>query len=259
MHTSLHKRLFKYHHKRWKHIRASLKDFLKKGADEDLHELRVEIKQLTSLYHFIESCDLNFNGNKLLKPIEKIFKLSGKVRDYRNAKQFCNKYKIEQKAFRNEAKKQEDYLEQLQQKHKRHTLDFKKLENKTNHELRGIGKEQIKNYLRVKRQEAITDLGKKSNDKALHEVRKKIKELCYIANISSFERKGICNAQDLKKLDKLQDDIGNWHDISKFSQKLQGFFKAKQSRLPQAIAREEQRLLKEIRKNSAEFIQAQSK
>jgi CHAD domain-containing protein len=253
MKSDIKNRLIRYHHKRWKNISGHLKNFIKHGGNEELHQVRVETKRLTALYHFIEACNSDFNSDKELKPIREIFKLSGKVRDYRNAKTFCSKYGVSHAYFIDEAKKQQKYLKELKHKRKKYRDKFGELEAKANYYLKNIQADQMKRHLITQKEEIIKDLLKKPAGKALHETRKKIKDLYFMAQLGIYQRRSILNKNDLKNLDKLQTDIGNWHDLSKFREKAQqGLQAGRPHKLASAIE-EEKKLLAEIRKISGEI------
>jgi CHAD domain-containing protein len=259
MKTGIKKRFIKYHRKRWNHIYAGLKDFIKHGGDEELHKVRVETKRITALYHFIETCNGDFDCRKELKPIIEIFKLSGKVRDYRNAKTFCSKYGVSHAYFIDEAKKQQKYLKELKHKRKKYRDKFEDIEATANYFLKDLQSEQLTRHLITGKEEIIRNLQKKPQGKALHEVRKKIKELYFMAGLGVNERRGILNTDDLKSLDKLQDDIGNWHDISKFHEKVQQSAEGGHPNKLASATGEEKRLLREIRKISNEIIHKDGK
>jgi CHAD domain-containing protein len=257
MKADINKKIIKYHRQRWRHIHAKLKSFIKNKNDDDLHELRVEIKKISALYHFIECYSNHFTSKKELTSLQKIFKLTGKVRDYRNGKKLCAEFNTGYEAFKKDEKNQKRYISKLNHCANKHQHKLKVAQLDANRLLKHLQDHQIKKHLNESKAKLVQILTQNPNGKTLHETRKKIKELYYLAELAQQERRGVLNAADLKKLDALQDHIGQWHDINKFCQTVQHYKFPEQEYGLIPVIEKEQRISEQIRKLSYEWLRLQ--
>lgn len=203
-----------YHSNAWNHFHKHFKIFIKKQDDGSLHQLRVSIKRLVALVHFLEYCHPGPDV-KQMKPLIKIFKLSGKLRDNRNAHLFCDKFAIQRSVLDKEDAKQKHIFKKLKAKHKRSgDLDLLKAEMKR--QVVTVNAAQLKKYLAEIMQQVSVAFGKKMSAQKLHNTRKKMKELTYLCRLGHRGEKEIINKSRFEMLVVLEDVIGDWHDINKF-------------------------------------------
>ena len=217
--NSAAKRIDSYHFEVWNHFHKHFDKFIKKRDDESLHQLRVSIKKIVAVVHFIEYCDSEFDAVQM-KSVVKIFRLSGRLRDNRNAHLFCAKFGIQKSVLKKADSKQEDNFKKLKARHKKAgNLDLLREEMKKH--LAPLNTAQLKKYLAEIMKQVIIAFQKKMSDKALHNARKKMKELTYLSKMPGNHSGEIINKSRFELLLVLEDVIGDWHDINKFRVKLE--------------------------------------
>jgi CHAD domain-containing protein len=201
-----------YFNEQWKEMTSRLKAFIKNGDQEELHQFRVQVKKLRALLTLLDSVSAKNKLSKDFRPVRKIFKHCGDIRNaYINLQlgvryQFKNQgfidkqlYIIENGTF--EIKKQgKAYLKIMKQTHD--TLE-KDLVSVSDNEINEFYKTQLEQIAR-----ALTDL--QFNDD-LHGCRKQIKNLLYNRKIAGKALEGKLQVNN-DYLDKLQGSIGDWHD-----------------------------------------------
>ena len=208
-----------YHSGVWDHFHKCFDKYIKKRDDESLHQMRVSIKKIIALVHFIEYCNKEFDV-KQMEPVTKMFRLSGKLRDNRNAHLFCEKFAIQKSAFENEDSKQKSVLKKLKSRHKK-SDSFAKLRNEINKHITPGNARQLKGYLAGIMEQVIIAFGKKISDEKLHDTRKKMKEVTYLSKLQSNRGIDVIGKSRLELLLDLEDVIGDWHDLNKFRVQLQ--------------------------------------
>lgn len=203
--------LLRYYKKRAKNINRLLSISPDEYSRETYHQLRVEIKKLSALLDLVKFCDKNFDQKKYFKPFEKIFRQSGKVREFQLEESMLKKYG--QYSI-------ENYLYKVKKDIKKAKNDFsfiinKKRVIKINRYfkkmvlfIKGIHKNEVNNFLENKRKE-INDLIRQRPLKPLqmHELRKKLKVDFY-----NWESLGQTCKDELKKGNDFQEVLGKWHD-----------------------------------------------
>ena len=194
-------------------IEALLKKPDKKFTKEDFHELRVEIKKLRALIELLAFCTKNFESEIIFKPVKKIFKQAGKVREIQLEKTSFNRYKTHAQV--------KAYLRKLHPKELKAKTNFSaaykiapyRLAKMYAHIIPAIKKvhgSDVKKYITQKEKEIKKLLhSKKIKSEQMHALRSMLKEWHY--NIKSLDVKTSDNA--FKNVDSLQDLIGKWHDI----------------------------------------------
>ncbi|MDP4286162.1 MAG: CHAD domain-containing protein [Bacteroidota bacterium] len=75
-----------------KSFNSLLKKPVEKFGKEDYHKLRVEIKKLRVILDYGKYCDKKFKRKKYFKTFKKIFKQSGKIREYQLEESVLKKY-----------------------------------------------------------------------------------------------------------------------------------------------------------------------
>lgn len=198
--------------KLWKNMKKQVKAFLESGDQEALHQFRIQVKKLKAMLTLYALEPDNQALLKHFKPVKKVFKKAGDVRNaYINLK-LGEKYQLDDPKFSNVQqenmnvatnefkKKGSKYLKTIRKTHILLQNEIARLRNKT---IRRLYQDKL-----VEIDTFFTNI--KFNDE-LHNARKNIKLLMYNRQIAA-------NAiQDKLKinytyLDKLQSSIGEWHD-----------------------------------------------
>lgn len=177
------------------------------------HHLRVEIKKMNAALKLVKYCSVEFPRKRILLPYRMLGKSAGEVREIqleesaiRRLKQdlFTRKYLSVLKTLRLEKKRK--FLEVKNQVknslEKRHLKILPYAE-----EINSI--KTLEYFKRLKQKCILNMNGEKLKPSAIHELRMLLKEFFYNIEILKPESKTA-----LKKINRLQDLIGKWHDYS---------------------------------------------
>jgi CHAD domain-containing protein len=208
----LKKSLYKYLKNRIEKIAIIIEKPRHNYNVETFHQLRVEIKKLHAAFALIKFGAVAFKLKKQFKPFQVIFKYAGKVRQIQ----------IEQVVLLNYANKNElgIYRKNLRRKLLRsknvffNKIEMKLLIEKLNRidlktiPLNKIIKKEYLSFINEQKQKIKTIIRKKSlDDFQYHKLRKKLKQIYYVNQISKikYEENGIS---------LLTKQLGLWHDLS---------------------------------------------
>jgi CHAD domain-containing protein len=201
-----------YFNNQWELMVAHFKAFIKTSDQEELHLFRVQVKKLRAMLELLDICSSKHQLSKDFKPVRKIFKHCGDIRNaYINLQlgvnyQFKNEefllgqlYAIEKGT--NEVKEQAgDYLKTIKLAH--HAIED---------DLKAVDNDAILEFYKTKLDQITYALDHLQFNDELHDARKQIKTLLYnrkIAHKALEDKLQINNDY----LDKLQGLIGDWHD-----------------------------------------------
>jgi CHAD domain-containing protein len=202
----------KYIDQEWELMSTRLKAFLATGDQEELHKFRVQTKKLRAMLMLFESTSKEHGLLKQFKPVRKIFKHAGNIRNAHVNLELSEKYQLKNERFEigqqqiieNETalfrNKSAEYLKEMNAANKR----LKKL-------LQKVADDQIAAYYQTQVEHIAANLTTASFDEEMHTVRKLIKILVYNQKIAAETLKGSLQF-NIAYLNKLQDAIGKWHD-----------------------------------------------
>ena len=201
-----------YFNDQWELMVARFKAFLKTGDQEELHLFRVQVKKLRAMLELLDTGSAKHQLSKDFKPVRKIFKHCGEIRNaYINLQlgvnyQFKNEEFLLGQLF--EIEKGTNEVKKLATKY----LKVIKLSYRTiGDDLKAVDDDAILLFYKTKLDQITYALDHLQFNDELHNARKQIKTLLYnrkIANKALEGRLQINNAY----LDKLQGLIGDWHD-----------------------------------------------
>jgi len=204
------KRQKKYLTKKEKDLLVQLHAFSESGDSEALHRLRLDLKKVKAFVQMVKECTAK-RASKDMDLLKKLFRQAGKIRDAGNMLQLLERfhsvppeYKSEQDQLRITAAREfhqhaQDYYKQGRKAGRRLLADVQAIRTRC-----------IKDWYAA-RLIKIAVLLTASGD-LLHEARKKIKELLYVQRILPAPLvAGIGLNNDY--LDRLQEAIGEWHDM----------------------------------------------
>lgn len=220
--------------------------FYENKEPEHIHQLRVNIKKIKALVQFFEYLEPDNNYKKIFEPIRKLFKQAGEIREIQlhlirlasiQAKEDKNEKKLKAKLekridrFLKNRAKWEKYLNQFLAKTSKieHTFEPETLTAYFNSIL-------LKSNNKLRKGE-------------FHEARMKIKIILYLKSLFNEQQKNSVRI-NFEFLDKLQEKIGNWHDLL-VSHKM-----SKEKNQEKVILQELETLEKELNATSNTFLQS---
>ncbi len=210
----------------YKHIKEA-----KNLNEEVVHKLRVDIKQLRSLYRFLEVLSKNkFSRKKVQKIISPLFDAAGEMRTTALNLKLTKALPIKILSpfvlylKKEEQQKKELFIKELKD------FDRKKFEKKQKNIIRYFKKEKgksinkrSKEYIGSIYNEIRAVIPGATSDESFHEIRKKLKDIKAITKLlESLLHDKTLNIQ-YKKIKTLEEKIGKWHDSVIFAQELEKF------------------------------------
>ena len=85
----------KYGQLHFKKLKKFLGEYQNLPEEDMLHKIRLELKKLKVLFHFIEYCDKDFNATKEFSSLHRIFKKAGRIREIDVFERLMINYNIE--------------------------------------------------------------------------------------------------------------------------------------------------------------------
>lgn len=196
-----------YRHSCFKMLTNQLEKCKHSNDPEIIHEIRISLKKIKSLFNLIEYNFPTFNAINEYKTFKKIFKKTGFMRDFEITNQILNQYKRKifnkNEGANNHREKKNNLV--FRNKISQYKKTIKKYNTIAMFYCDKMRIKSLKEYLNIKDQELKNILLKKIKEKKLHSVRKMIKEINYL---SSIQKKYFTN----KNYDLIQKMIGDWHD-----------------------------------------------
>ena len=202
----------KYLDREWLLMTANLKAFFETEDQEALHKFRVAVKKLRAMLYLFEIADDDGSLMKLFKPVRKIFKHAGVIRDAHINLLLAKQYKLKNDLFESSQRQviesgiidfrtnSEEYFKTLKDGHKKIKKQLNKLSDK-----------DIAAYYRQQLEQIAANMDELQFNEELHTSRKLIKILMYNKKLAEAALEGTVSL-NISYLDKLQDTIGEWHD-----------------------------------------------
>ncbi len=196
---------------------------LQRCEEEDVHQLRLNMKRQVAFFHLLEFLEPSFSTSKALEAYGKIYKKAGKVRDYQVEKKVVRREEELLKLqhhfsdwLAEQERKQRDKLQSYEEEHslvRVHRLS-KLVRNRLQYLPEDGFKSRLEAYfadLLAKVREIIAP--EMRSEDHFHDLRKRIKVLYYnLALINSLCTKTHLAKRPMKSLDSFQKLLGNWHD-----------------------------------------------
>lgn len=199
----------KYLGKVWLAMKRHLRSFVKNGEQEELHRFRTGVKKMRALLILADSAAQDSALEKHFKPVRKIFKQAGVIRDaYVN--QELGKAVGENGDFIQE---QQDVMNSatlaFNAGGEQHRAWLRKTRRRLLKRIRPISKLHLTLYYRQQLEIIAQTLNQLRFDEDLHTCRKQLKILLYNYPLISGELNIPFNQA---YIDRVQEAIGNWHD-----------------------------------------------
>jgi len=202
----------KYLEKEWKEMNAHLKFFLEKGGQEDLHQFRVQIKKLRAMLSLIEGTSRQTGLLRDFKPVRKIFKYAGRIRDAHINLQLSERYDLKNEVFKaGQQKIIEEGTSAFRSGGEKYIRNIKDSYRRLKKQLPKVDDNSIADFYKNQLAQIAGKLAHSNFNEEMHDNRKLIKVLVYN---HKFADKAINGSLHLNSdyLDKLQSAIGEWHD-----------------------------------------------
>lgn len=196
----------------WNDMVIHFKSFVKTSDQEELHKFRVAVKKISSFLTLIQGCNHDDRILKSFKPILKIFKQAGAIRDAYLNIQVSAQYQFKTPHFKNQQQQLlAANINQLKKHSQRNLKAFSKAHAHVLHHVDDIENEDIVVFYYRQLYQIAHILAEKNFNEQLHACRKKIKHLLY--NHKVIGKKNTSEiGLNTSYLDQLQSFIGNWHD-----------------------------------------------
>lgn len=201
-----------YFNDEWEQMKAYLDAFFQSGDQEKLHRFRVQVKKLKAMLMLLDAATPESKLLKGFKPVKKIFKQSGHIREAYINLQLANRYYLDNEDFITEqVNAMEKSILDFCAHSKKYTKTIKEVHDKLEGDLRSADNEEISEFYKRNLDEIAFTLSKLNFNDQLHNCRKQIKTLVYNRKIAQKALDGRLNLNN-DYLDQLQDRIGDWHD-----------------------------------------------
>ena len=206
------KKELKYLNKLGAKIEHDFKSFAQTQNPEALHDFRVQVKKLRSFLTLLESGHKNDKLLKTFKPVKKIFRSTGVIRDAQVHQKQAEENNIGTPGLYQQQDniKNEETVKLLQHK-RRHIRSLKKVQYELQHRVQPVTQMEIEQFFIIQVQNTEALLSNHNFSEQLHSGRKMLKHLLYNRNlIPPVVAKNMNISFD--DIDKMQQAIGDWHD-----------------------------------------------
>jgi len=201
-----------YFNELWDEMTASLEDFLKHADQEKLHKFRVQVKKIRALLMLLDVALSQKKLSKNFKPVRKIFKDGGVIREAYINIQLSSHYELKNEEFiLEQVNDMEKAIVSFRENAKKYLKVIKTIHSEIENELESIADEQVNEFYKDQLEQIAVTLSLNQFNDALHEARKKIKTLIYNRKVAAKALEGNLDLNH-NYLDKLQGQIGDWHD-----------------------------------------------
>jgi CHAD domain-containing protein len=202
----------RYIDKEWEEMNSRLKAFLETGDQEELHKFRVQIKKLRAMLTLFEGTSKEGGLLKQFKPVRKIFKYAGNIRNAHVNLELSEKYQLKNDRFESgQHQIIEEGTNEFRTKGDEFLKDINGARKRLQKQLQKINDKLIGEYYKEQLAQIATNLAVSGFNEDMHTNRKLIKILVYNHKLAKKALNGNL-AFNVDYLDKLQEAIGKWHD-----------------------------------------------
>ncbi|HVD99844.1 MAG TPA: CHAD domain-containing protein [Cytophagaceae bacterium] len=230
------KYLYGYYQKKSKDFHKTLRALKNSEGKDEIHDLRVSIKKIKALFHFLEiTAPKDFKAKKHSRIFKPVFKLAGNLRESQLHSAHMSRQPVSltnQSLYKKYLTQKEDifrekFCEQLDKfdQKKFHSLEDKVKLLAMDADEKNTTK-RLKKYLRDQTDE-IKSIEENPGVHAVHYIRKQIKLLDVLVNILCKISPNHNFEKILKDLHKAEELLGNWHDRNTFSHSISYFLRSK--------------------------------
>lgn len=192
-------------------MKAHLQAFIEKDDQEELHDFRVQVKKLRAMLTMLD----NYSSHKLLKdfkPVRKIFKQGGLIRDAHLHLESGKHYHITNEQFlENQQRVITDGIGQFKNNRSEYLKALKRSHREIEDRLKPVPDSRINDFYKKELEQIALILSNLQFDESLHKCRRQIKILMYNLKFTHKALEGKLTINE-DYLNKLQAQIGKWHD-----------------------------------------------
>ncbi|MDP9046757.1 MAG: CHAD domain-containing protein [Bacteroidota bacterium] len=202
----------KYLDKEWQEMIVHLAGFLESGDQEELHQFRVQVKKLRAMLYLFEHTSRQYGLLKKFKPVRKIFKHAGQIRDAYTNLQLSSRYELKNEAF--EASQQkiiEEEINAFRENAKKYIKSINNAYKQIKKQLPHIDNSLIVEFYKKQLEQVAASLELLKFNEEMHNNRKLIKILMYNRKLADKSLDGLLTF-NAAYFDQLQTNLGDWHD-----------------------------------------------
>jgi CHAD domain-containing protein len=242
----------KYLNKMYKKMQQQYKAFVCTQNPESLHGFRVQVKKIRSFLTLLEADTKNDQLLQTFKPVRKLFKQTGIIRDaYIHQKQAENNHLDAPHFYKEQHALQQEKTDQLLQHQKQLLHKMKRTKHRLLRRMKAVPKNEMEQFFTIQISHTKQLLNSHNFSEQLHNGRKMLKHLLYNRNIIPNAIAKEMNL-DFKKIDAMQQSIGDWHD----NKLALDFFSKQQPAIDlEALKQKQEGLKKNISAKAAGFAQ----
>ncbi|MBS1504794.1 MAG: CHAD domain-containing protein [Bacteroidetes bacterium] len=201
-----------YFNGEWQQMEAYLDAFFESGDQEKLHRFRVQVKKLRAMLTLLDTATATGKLTKDFKPVRKIFKKGGHIREAYINLQLARRYFLQDETFiLGQVNDMDQRILDFKANAKKYLKIIREVHDKLENDLKALGNEDINEFYKKNLNQISGALTRIQFNDRLHDCRKKIKMLVYNRKIAKKALEGNLSLNE-DYLDKLQDCIGDWHD-----------------------------------------------
>jgi CHAD domain-containing protein len=196
----------------WKHMCNNLEAFVKEGDQEKLHQFRVNVKKIRAFLLLVDETLSQNAFSKQFKPVKKIFKQGGKIREAFINLQMGAQYNLNNEDFNlKQVNEMDSEILSFKKNAKKYFKTIGEVHEELEDNLQDIQNDRINEFYQNQLEHIAVTLDKHEFNDELHDCRKRIKTLVYNRKIAGKALDGNLSLNN-DYLDELQDSIGSWHD-----------------------------------------------
>ncbi|CAN5446850.1 hypothetical protein BH09BAC6_BH09BAC6_04520 [soil metagenome] len=202
----------KYLDKEWDKMNVHLSGFLESGDQEELHKFRVQVKKLHAMLSLFEIASRQHGLVAGFKPVKKIFKAAGNIREAYTNLQLGARFNFKNDAFEAWQRRiMEEGTKVFTDSGKHFLKQVKDTRKAIKRHLRPIDDSLISEFYKMQLEQIANELMVPQFTESMHSNRKKIKTLLYNHKLADNVLTPSLFFNNVY-MDTLQDSIGEWHD-----------------------------------------------
>jgi CHAD domain-containing protein len=202
----------KYLEKEWKDLNIHLKAFLESGDQEELHQFRVQTKKLRAMLNLLEQASRQHGLLKEFKPVRKIFKYAGHIRDAHTNLQLSARYALKNELFETGQQRIiEEGTTAFREQAKQYTKKIREAYKQLKKQLPHVDSSSIAEFYKRQLEQIADNLETPKFTEDMHNNRKLIKILVYNRKLADKALNGSFTF-NTAYLNQLQNSLGEWHD-----------------------------------------------
>ncbi len=198
--------------KKWRQIGRHLETYLSTENPDQLHQFRVQVKKVKSLLRLYALRNKNKRLIDDFKPVNKIFKHAGLIRDAYIHLQLADQYNVKAPEFRqSQMEKMSLEMTKFCDLGKAYLKQIARTGRKLRGRLHGISNAAIGDFYDHQLNGIVLAFAKREFNEAMHDSRKQLKNIIYNHKLADKTLDGNLKL-NLAYLDQVQNQLGEWHD-----------------------------------------------